>query len=105
MTTINFPIFDQLVNMSNSYEKKLYTSKLLCKKISELAHNDKETIYLIIKIYMLKFEKKSPLSIPYDGKILNQKENTSSLEFDVDNFPEGLIKLLNIFIKEIIKKK
>lgn len=104
MSNINFPIFDQLETISSSYDKKLYSNNLLSKKMSLLDHNDKETIYLIIKLYTLKYEKKSPLSIPYDGNVLNSSESGSTIEFDLENFPEQLVKLLNIFIKEIIKK-
>jgi len=105
MTTINFPIFDQLLTMSNTYDKKLYTNKLLCKKINELEHNHKETIYLIVKLYMMKLEKSSPLSLPYEGKIVSLSGNESSIEFNLTKFPDGLVKVLNIFLKEIIKKK
>ena len=105
MTSINFPIFDQLMTMSSSYDKKLYTNNMLAKKIKNLEHNDKETIYLIIKIYMLKFDKKSPLSIPYDGKPIKSGDSKLDIEFDLEKFPLELVKILNIFIKEIIKKK
>jgi hypothetical protein len=54
---------------------------------------------------MLKHEKKSPLSIPYEGKSINNENNLHTIEFDIDKFPENLVKILNIFIKEIIKKK
>ena len=105
MTSINFPIFDQLVTMSSSYDKKLYTNNMLVKKIKKLEHNDKETIYLIIKIYMLKYDKKSPLSIPYEGKTIKSSDSKLDIEFDLEKFPSELVKILNIFIKEIIKKK
>lgn len=105
MTSINFPIFDQLVSMSSSYDKKLYTNNMIAKKIKNLEHNDKETIYLIIKIYMLKFDKKSPLSMPYDGKTIKSVDGKLDIEFDLEKFPSELVKILNIFIKEIIKKK
>ncbi len=105
MTTINFPIFDQLTSMSKTYDKKLLCSSSLASKISKLSHNDKESVYLIIKLYMLKHEKKSPLSIPYEGKSINNENNLHTIEFDIDKFPENLVKILNIFIKEIIKKK
>jgi hypothetical protein len=78
---------------------------MLVKKIKNLDHNDKETIYLIIKIYMLKFDKKSPLSIPYDGKTLTSTDGKLDIEFDLEKLPSELVKILNIFIKEIIKKK
>ena len=54
---------------------------------------------------MLKNEKKNPLSVPYKGEVLSSHNDLETIEFDVVNFPEQLKKLLNIFIKEIIKKK
>jgi hypothetical protein len=91
--------------MSSSYDKRLYTNNMLVKKIKSLEHSDKETIYLIIKIYMLKFDKKSPLSIPYDGRNIKSSDGKNDIEFDLEKFPSDLVKILNIFIKEIIKKK
>jgi hypothetical protein len=81
------------------------SNKLLCKKISSLEHKDKETIYLIIKSYMIKFDKTNPLNIPYDAEILSSNNELYSLSFDMKNIPENLVKILNIFVKEIIKKK
>jgi hypothetical protein len=105
MTSINFPIYDQIVNISNSYSKKLLDDVKLVKKINSLSHNDKETIYMLVKIYMLKHEKRNPLSIPYKGEVTRLNNELETIEFDVINFPEELKKLLNIFVKEIIKKK
>lgn len=105
MTSINFPIFDQLTNISKVYDRKLLEDHKLSKKINSLNHADKETIYLIIKIYMLKHEKKSPLSLPYKGEVLSSVNDLETIEFDLEHFPFELKKLLNIFIKEIIKKK
>lgn len=105
MTTINFPIYDQLVNISKSYDNKLYTNNLLAKKLNNLEQSHKETVYLIIKIYMINNEKSSPLNIPYNGKVLSMVGQEQNIEFDLENLPKDLIKLLNIFIKEIIKKK
>lgn len=105
MTTINFPIYDQLINISKSYDHKLYTNNLLAKKLNKLDHSQKETVYLIIKIYMINNEKSSPLNIPYNGKVLSIFGQEQNIEFDLENLPQELIKLLNIFIKEIIKKK
>jgi len=104
MACINFPIFDQLLSLSSSYDKKISSNSVLVKKINTLEHKDKESVYLIVKLYMIKFDKNSPLSMPYEGKIINREEDTSTIEFDLDKFPDELIKLLNIFIK-IIKKK
>lgn len=105
MTSTNFPIFDQLTSMSKTYDKKLLSKSSLASKISKLDHTDKESVYLIIKLYMLKNEKKSPLSIPYEGHSLNNDNNLHTIEFDLEKFPDNLVKILNIFIKEIIKKK
>lgn len=105
MTSINFPIYDQIVNISNTYSKKLLDDVKLVKKINSLSHTDKETIYMLVKIYMLKHEKKSPLSIPYKGEVVSSNNELETIEFDLINFPDDLKKLLNIFIKEIIKKK
>ena len=105
MTSINFPIYDQIVNISNSYSKKLLDDVKLVKKINSLCHNDKETIYMLVKIYMLKHEKRNPLSIPYKGEVIRLNNELETIEFDVIDFPEELKKLLNIFVKEIIKKK
>jgi hypothetical protein len=105
MTSTNFPIFDQLCTMSKTYDKKLLSFNSLASKISKLEHNDKESVYLIIKLYMLKNEKKSPLSIPYEGKSINNENNLNTIEFDIEKFPNNLVKILNIFVKEIIKKK
>lgn len=106
MSTINFPIYDQIVNISNNYDQKLFSNNLLSKKINKLDHSHKETIYLIIKIYMINNEKSSPLNLPYNGKILSISEHQEqNIEFDLENLPKELVKLLNIFIKEIIKKK
>ena len=104
MACINFPIFDQLVSLSSSYEKKISSNSVLVKKINALEHKDKESVYLIVKLYMIKFDKNSPLSMPYEGKIIKREEENSTIEFDLDKFPDELVKLLNIFIK-IIKKK
>lgn len=105
MTSINFPIYDQIVSISKNYDKKLLDEVKLSKKINNLSHSDKETIYLLIKIYMLKNEKKNPLSVPYKGEVVSSYNDLDTIEFDVVNFPDQLKKLLNIFIKEIIKKK
>jgi len=105
MTSINFPIYDQIVSISKNYEKKILDDVKLSKKINNLSHAYKETVYLLIKIYMLKNEKKNPLSVPYKGEVLSSHNDLETIEFDVVNFPEQLKKLLNIFIKEIIKKK
>ena len=78
---------------------------MLVKKINKLDHSDKETVYLIMKIYMINNEKSSPLNIPYNGKVLTMVGQEQSIEFNLENLPQDLIKLLNIFIKEIIKKK
>jgi len=105
MTTINFPIYDQLVHIAKTYEQKLYTNNLLAKKLNKLDHSDKETVYLIMKIYMINNEKSSPLNIPYNGKVLSMSGQEQNIEFNLENLPQDLVKLLNIFIKEIIKKK
>ena len=78
---------------------------MLSKKISKLDHSDKETVYLIMKIYMINNEKSSPLNIPYNGKVLSMNGQEQNIEFNLENLPQDLVKLLNIFIKEIIKKK
>lgn len=104
MACINFPIFDQLLSLSSSYDKKLSSNSVLVKKINSLDHKDKESVYLIVKLYMIKFDKNSPLSMPYYGNIVSRDGDSSTIEFDLDKFPDELVKLLNIFIK-IIKKK
>ena len=94
---MSFPLYDILI-------KEINTKKILKKDKVELIRQIKKLedkhslIYAIIRCHQLKNEKNN-LELPYScvKKELN-------LEFDLENFPDELVRILTVFIQKELQR-
>lgn len=113
MNLNNYPLYNILTSELNDRKgdsakilKKGRTKKL-AKILSESTGVNKDSIYLIIKIFNLKNEKVPYLfELPYNGKI-EQKDpeqcDSVDMTFDLKNLPDDLVCLLQIFAEKYLQ--
>ena len=91
----NFPLYDNI-------EQKLQEQNVIISEpvatenkqefidfVKTGDQNIHEFIYMLIKVYQLKFDKTSSTSLPFNGK-----EQKCGLKFDIDNLPNHLQHIL-----------
>lgn len=89
----NFPLYD---NISKGVKNKDLTAKQksdLVKRISSLNENGTRIIYALIKTYSMHDSTKFSL-LPYEGR----RDDSSSITFDLEKFPNKLKQILYKFI-------
>lgn len=112
MNINNFPLYNILTTELNERNgdfakilKKGRTKKL-AKALSEATGVNKDSIYLIIKIFNLKNDKVPYLfEVPYNGTIEQKDTDLSDkvdVTFDLKNFPDNLVCLLQIFSEKYL---
>jgi len=111
-TNTIFPLFDIL------YEKTKDKEKFTAKDTKELADNlqkihrikDNEMIYnilfIIIRIYSLRYSDDKVFDIPFQGEKLNSNGDKTihDIKFDIRNFPSKLQHILLEYTKMEMKK-
>lgn len=111
MNINNFPLYNILTTdldeRKDEYNKilKKAKSKKLAKTLADTTGVNRDSIYLIIKIFNLKNEKVPYLfDVPYDGKVEqnNIEKDTVNLSFDLKNLPDRLACLLQIFSEKYL---
>lgn len=106
MNYINsFPLYESLMKDVESCKSRV-NKKTLIHNLNNIDDKHRDTIYLIIKIYSLKNEKVSDVfELPYKGNAIATHNNSAQeilqdLQFDLANFPQKLIKSLDVFCKK-----
>jgi hypothetical protein len=113
MNLNNYPLYNILTTELNErngdYAKilKKGRTKKLAKILSEAKGVNKDSIYLIIKIFNLKNDKVPYLfEPPYNGVIeqtdIEQNEKVN-ITFDLKNFPDNLVCILQIFAEKYLQ--
>lgn len=112
MNLNNYPLYNILTTELNErngdYSKilKKGRSKKLAKMLSESSGVNKDSIYLLIKIFNLKNDKVPYLfEVPYNGKIEQTDDQNEKVDitFDLKNFPDDLVCILQIFAEKYLK--
>ena len=100
----NFPLFDLLYNKTDQREecsqnelielvenlRKLFTNR-------SNIHNIQNVLFVLIRIYNLRFGSDEIFDIPFKGSKINQNkqdENSYDIKFDIRNFPCRLQHIL-----------
>lgn len=113
MNLNNYPLYNilnsELNERNGDYSKilKKGRTKKLAKTLAEASGVNRDSIYLLIKIFNLKNDKVPYLfEVPYNGKIEQteyEQNEKVDITFDLKNFPDNLVCILQIFAEKYLQ--
>ena len=100
MTSITFPLYDNLIKDLDKEEMSQKEQDKFMKLIKTFDTHGYEIIYILIICYQLETnETANTIILPYSGKFIN-----NDITFDFNEFPQNLKKILYKFVKIHTKK-
>ena len=100
MTSITFPLYDNLIKDLDKEEMSQKEQDKFMKLIKTFDTPGYEIIYILIICYQLETnETANTIILPYSGKFIN-----NDITFDFNEFPQNLKKILYKFVKIHTKK-
>ena len=100
MTTITFPLYDNLIKDLDNEEMTPKEQDKFMKLIKTFDISGYEIIYILILCYQIENnEIANTMVLPYSGKFIN-----NDITFDINEFPQDLKKILFKFVKIHTKK-
>lgn len=100
MTTVTFPLYDNLLKELDSEELTIKEQDKFMKLIKTFDTSGFELIYILILCHQLEnCDNSNSMILPYSGKFIN-----SDIIFDFNEFPHNLKKILYKFAKIHSKK-
>lgn len=91
-----FPLYSDIISSCKGKKVTIKRKKLISKQIEELKHNVKEIVYVLIFCHSVK-ENTEDL---YQCKRKINHDNTVDLNWNINDFPNELCEILEIFLEK-----